>query len=171
MSKMPSLIEFLQEQLVAFEKKHGPLSNTHRKFILLGVEFDEDSFPEIVMNRSVGTYATQIAGLQLLEDMVHEEQEKLRTKLSEARKNAENASKPSVPSPESRPEVESFLQSLRDKLKAAVKEKKSLETSEEDKKVEEVLKNIKSQFGFDGPGGFKGDFSLKTSSPDDDDDE
>lgn len=173
MSKKPPLLEYLQEQLVAYEKKYGELSNTDRRFILLGVEFDTDAFPEIMMNRSVGNYATQMAGLQLLEDMIHEDREKLKQKLSRARQSTEPKTIHSTPPPqETRSEVDNFLKSLRDKLKKIAEEHVSKDKmSEEDSKIDEVLKNVKNQFGFDGPHGFKGDFDFKTSGTDDDDDD
>ena len=174
-SKNKSFLTFIQDKMKEYEEIHGSLGETHRNFILLGVEFDNEDFPEIMMNRAVNNYATQIAGLDILRDMIEEDYDKLKEKLHKARNRG--YSKSETPGTPPIPNAEQLMQSLRDRLlrmaKDAKTEKKAPEPKQEDTThSDEVMNQLKAQFGFDGSATeLKDGFSIQSSKPDNDDDD
>lgn len=152
------------------------MAKTHRNFILLGVEFDEENFPEIMMNRAVNNYATQVAGLDILRDMIEEDYDNVKEKLHKARnRGSSKDDKPGATPPKLN--ADELMQSLRDKLlrmaTEAKSEKKASEPKpEETKPSDEIMDQIKQQFGFDGSATQMTDgFSIEASNMGDDDDD
>lgn len=174
-SRNKSLLTFIQEKMKEYEQLHPDMGSTHRNFILLGVEFDNENFPEIVMNRAVNNYSTHIAGLDILRDMIEEDYDKLKEKLAAARDRGKNLTPSGATSPLS---AEQLMQSLREKLlrmstQPKVEKEADKAKTDEEKKTDEILDQLKQQFGFDGDSTNLNDgrFSIQSSNPDDNDDD
>ena len=174
MSKKKSFLTFIQEKMQEYENLHGPLSDNHNKFILLGVEFDEDDFPTILLNRAVNNYVTHIAGLDLLQDMIDEDYENTKKKINHARSKSDIVSTPSAKV--SRDAVEKMVDSLQARLKSimeSAKPKSEPDTPKKDEPDSDLMNQIKSQFGFDGESAKdNGSFTVEGfSDPKDDGDD
>lgn len=184
MSNKKSFLQVIRQVMNDYETKNPEFTEDHKHFLLFGIEFDEEGFPVLRVQRTMGSFADQVAGLELLERMIKATREDLFKRIDDSSKKvdySENEKENSDSELSVKPNLHDLISNLKkrfDQLKNNIDKnspnKPDKPVDDATDKVTDVLNNVKGQFGFDGNASdinIQGKLSLGTESFDDSDDD
>lgn len=174
--KKKSFLTFLKEKMTEYEDLHPDFQDTHHNFTIIGVEFTDEGVPGILINRGMNSYANQIASLDILKTIMEEDYHALKDRLKKTEIRKGNGISDSS-NRTRKSEVEDLLQALRDKMTQVIKDRKKDENDDSPSKSpkkssgDDILDQIKKQFGFDGDSNLSSDGSIRITGSSNIDDE